>query len=91
MKIRTVKTYHGNYELNDKVADIIGIKLGEHQYKSLTPGQRTIFTAPPEFDIRDDAIEFLVGIARNRGVELENTDSLREICEEFVAKFLVKI
>jgi hypothetical protein len=85
-KGRIVKTYHGDRELNDKIARIIGIKREDGMYESMSSHTGTVFTAPPEFDIRNQYKDILIGIARNRGFELQNKDNQKLLCEEFVEK-----
>jgi serine/threonine protein phosphatase 1 len=84
---RIVKTYFGDRELNDKIAQIIGIKLSNYEYKALYEGQGTIFTAPPQFDVDHWSVEYLKKYAADKGVLL-NGDTPKLIAKEFVEKMM---
>jgi len=82
-----VKTYHGDRNLNDKIAQILGIKIAEYNYKSLTEGQSTIFTAPPQFDTDSWSVNYLKNYAKEHNITLIDSNDPKLVALDFVEIF----
>jgi hypothetical protein len=71
MERRSVKTNHSkNIELDKQVAEIMGLKVKDYQYKSLDPVQSTIFTSPPSFSTDSWTVNYMIRFMKEKGIEI---------------------
>ena len=74
------------FDIDEKVAKIIGLKTEDDLYKSLDPVQETLFTNPPHFSVDERLIPYIVKFAKSKGVFLVNTIDPLAASNELIEK-----